>query len=318
MRIVMLDRASLDREDLAFSQLAALASDWHSYPQTTPKQRLAHCAGAEVVISNKVVLDQPLLAQLPALRLICVAATGVNNIDLEAADALGIKVANARDYAANAVAQHTFALLLGLTNQCARYQQAIAQGTWSASEYFCLLDYPMMELSGKTLGIIGYGNLGQAVAKLAQAFGMSLLIAARDAEDTRPGRVPLAQLLAESDVVSLHCPLTAENQHMMGAAEFAQMKTSALLINTARGGLVDEAALISALTQGEIAGAALDVVSQEPPPAHLPIINTSLPNLLLTPHNAWGSRECRQRLLNEVVANIVAYQSGQARNYIRG
>lgn len=318
MRIVMLDRASLDREDLAFSQLAALASDWHSYPQTTPKQRLAHCAGAEVVISNKVVLDQPLLAQLPALRLICVAATGVNNIDLEAADALGIKVANARDYAANAVAQHTFALLLGLTNQCARYQQAIAQGTWSASEYFCLLDYPMMELSGKTLGIIGYGNLGQAVAKLAQAFGMSLLIAARDAEDTRPGRVPLAQLLAESDVVSLHCPLTAENQYMLGTAEFAQMKPSALLINTARGGLVDEAALISALTQGEIAGAALDVVSQEPPPAHLPIINTSLPNLLLTPHNAWGSRECRQRLLNEVVANIVAYQSGQARNYIRG
>ena len=318
MRIVMLDRASLDREDLAFSQLAALASDWHSYPQTTPKQRLAHCAGAEVVISNKVVLDQPLLAQLPALRLICVAATGVNNIDLEAADALGIKVANARDYAANAVAQHTFALLLGLTNQCARYQQAIAQGTWSASEYFCLLDYPMMELSGKTLGIIGYGNLGQAVAKLAQAFGMSLLIAARDAEDTRPGRVPLAQLLAESDVVSLHCPLTAENQYMLGTAEFAQMKPSALLINTARGGLVDEAALISALTQGEIAGAALDVVSQEPPPAHLPIINTSLPNLLLTPHNAWGSRECRQRLLDEVVANIVAYQSGQARNYIRG
>ena len=318
MRIVMLDRASLDREDLAFSQLAALASDWHSYPQTTPEQRLAHCEGAEVVISNKVVLDQPLLAQLPALRLICVAATGVNNIDLEAADALGIKVANARDYAANAVAQHTFALLLGLTNQCARYQQAIAQGTWSASEYFCLLDYPMMELSGKTLGIIGYGNLGQAVAKLAQAFGMSLLIAARDAEDTRSGRVPLAQLLAESDVVSLHCPLTAENQHMMGAAEFAQMKTSALLINTARGGLVDEAALISALTQGEIAGAALDVVSQEPPPAHLPIINTNLPNLLLTPHNAWGSRECRQRLLDEVVANIVAYQSGQARNYIRG
>lgn len=318
MRIVMLDRASLDREDLAFSQLAALASDWHSYPQTTPEQRLAHCEGAEVVISNKVVLDQPLLAQLPALRLICVAATGVNNIDLEAADALGIKVANARDYAANAVAQHTFALLLGLTNQCARYQQAIAQGTWSASEYFCLLDYPMMELSGKTLGIIGYGNLGQAVAKLAQAFGMSLLIAARDAEDTRPGRVPLAQLLAESDVVSLHCPLTAENQYMLGTAEFAQMKPSALLINTARGGLVDEAALISALTQGEIAGAALDVVSQEPPPAHLPIINTSLPNLLLTPHNAWGSRECRQRLLNEVVANIVAYQSGQARNYIRG
>jgi glycerate dehydrogenase len=209
-----------------------------------------------------------------------------------------------------------FTLLLALTTRFNQYTAAVKRGEWSKSRFFCLLDYPVRELAGKTMGIVGYGDLGKAVATVAEAFGMKVLLAKRNEQDQRPGRLPLNALLSQVDVLSLHCPLTAETRHLIGAQELALMKNDAVLINTARGGLVDETALLDALRRQQIGGAGLDVLQQEPPPADDPLLSACLPNLLITPHSAWISRESRQRLINEIALNIEAFKQGQVRNRV--
>ncbi|MCH8541930.1 MAG: D-2-hydroxyacid dehydrogenase [Alcanivorax sp.] len=322
MRGVFLDRATLitgaatdaatgreTPDELDFSGLEASLDSmhqWQYFDQTSPEQVAERIRDAQVVVTNKVVLDRVVIEGAPDLRLICVIATGTNNIDLAAAEARGIPVCNVTDYAGPGVAQHTLALMLGLATRWHEYYADVQAGLWSQSPTFCLMQRPVMELAGKTLGIVGHGTLGQAVARLAEAFGMRVLVAAsqRPGAAVEAGRVPLEALLPQVDVLSLHCPLTEDTRHLIGAPQLAAMKSSALLINTARGGLIDEMALADALRRGDIAGAALDVLSQEPPPADHVLLAADIPNLIITPHNAWISRECRQRLLDGVAANI--------------
>lgn len=251
------------------------------------------------------------MAAAPRLKLICVAATGTNNIDLLAASARGIEVRNVRGYATPSVVQHTWGLILALATRLANYRDAIRRGDWSVSPQFCLLDYPITELAGKKLGILGFGELGRAVAAVAPAFGMEVLVGRLPGRPPAPQRVPLATVLAESDVLSLHCPLTAQTAGLIGARELACMKSSAWLINTARGGLVDEYALAAALRSGYLGGAALDVLSQEPPRASHPLLAPDLQTLLLTPHTAWASQAARQRLVLLLADNIRAYRAGR-------
>lgn len=315
MKGVFLDLASLDHDDLNLEPLHATLDEWDLYPSTETAEVATRLQGAEVVVSNKVVLSREALASTDTLRLICVAATGTNNVDLDAAHERGITVTNVRAYGTASVVQHVFTLMLSLQRRIPAYQQAIQQGRWQQSKFFCLLDYPIEELGGKVLGIIGYGELGQAVAKTAACFDMQVRVARRDTEDTRPDRVPLADLLAEADVLSLHCPLTAENRGLIGEAQLKRMKSSAILINAARGGLVDEAALATALRQGWIAGAGIDVLEIEPPDGSSPLLG-DVPNLILTPHIAWASRAARQRLLDQLVNIIRGYRQGSIRNRI--
>ena len=230
--------------------------------------------------------------------------TGLANIR-SAFAAQGIQVFNVQDYAGTAVPQHVFALLLALSNQLCQYQQAVQRGDWSRSQNFCLLDYPMFELAGKTMVIVGYGSLGQATAELAKAFGMRVLIAERpDVTEVRPGRIAFNNALALADVLSLHCPLTPATQHLLNRERLAQLKAGAVLVNTARGGLIETEALIAALKSGQLLAAALDVLETEPPPAEHPLLQCRLPNLLLTPHIGWASREARTRMVLKIAANI--------------
>lgn len=313
---VFLDFASLHPDDLDATCLSDMALDWQWRNNTAEMEIADVIAPAEVVITNKVVLGEKDLLQAKNLKLICVAATGINNIDVVAAKKQGITVCNVQAYATPAVVQHVFTLLLALTTRLEQYQQDVFNGNWSRSEFFCLLDYPIRELRGLTFGIVGYGELGRSVAKLAECFGMEVLIAKRNKEDVREGRLDLHDMLPRIDVLSLHCPLTADTYGLISNQELALMKADALLINTARGGLVDEGALLDALRTNRLAGAGLDVLEREPPPADSPLINNKPDNLIITPHTAWASRESRQRLINEVAKNIGAYQQGQARNIV--
>jgi glycerate dehydrogenase len=286
------------------------------FESTQPEQVPERIEAAQVVISNKVLLDAETLGSAQALKLICVAATGTNNVDLPAAAALGIPVCNVRDYATPAVAQHVFALILALTTRLLDYRQAVAAGAWGQARQFCLLDFPIRELTGKTFGVIGYGVLGKAVAHLAEAFGMEVLIAQRPGGPATAGRVPVAELLPQVDILSLHCPLTEQTRGLIGAAELAAMRRDALLINTARGGLVDEAALADALRRGTIGGAGFDVLTVEPPRGGNPLLADDIPNLIVTPHTAWASREARQRMVAELAANITSFAAGTPRNQV--
>jgi len=308
---VFLDRDSLDRNDLDFSGLDRVLPNWRYYPATAPAEVAARIESAEVVISNKVVLDAAAIRQAPRLKLIGVAATGVNNVDLPAAMARGITVCNCRGYGTPAVVQHVFALLLALYTRWPDYQNAARDGRWQHASQFCLLDFPIRELAGKTLGIIGYGELGQGVARIAEAFGMRVLVAQRPGTvDATEERVPLPVLLPQVDVLSLHCPLTPETRGLIGAWELALMRRDAILINTARGGLVDEALLADALRRGALGGAGVDVLSLEPPADGNPLLAPDIPNLIVTPHCAWGSRESRQRLVGQLAENIQSWLDG--------
>jgi glycerate dehydrogenase len=308
---VFLDRDSLDRNDLDFSGLDRVLPNWRYYPSTTPAEVAARIEEAEVVISNKVVLDAAAIHQAPRLKLIGVAATGVNHVDLDAAAAQGIIVCNCRGYGTAAVVQHVFALLLALYTRWPDYQQAVRDGRWQHASQFCLLDFPIRELAGKTLGIIGYGELGQGVARVAEALGMRVLVAQRPGTvDAIEERVPLPVLLPQVDVLSLHCPLTPETRGLIGAWELALMRRDAILINTARGGLVDEALLADALRRGALGGAVVDVLSLEPPVNGNPLLASDIPNLIVTPHCAWGSRESRQRLVGQLAENIESWLDG--------
>lgn len=315
MKGVFLDLASLDNADLNLSHLEVVLDDWEFYPHTQASQLIDRLQGVEVVVSNKVMLSREILTAADDLQLICVAATGTNNVDLDAARELGIAVTNVRAYGTASVVQHVFALMLSLQRRIPAYQQAVRQGRWQQSDFFCLLDFPIEELTGKVLGIIGYGELGQAVAKTAACFDMQVRIAQRNADDTRPDRVPLEVLLAEADVLSLHCPLTEENRGMIDEAQLRLMKPDAILINAARGGLVNEAALAKALKNDWIAAAGIDVLEQEPPDGSSPLL-AEIPNLILTPHIAWASRTARQRLLNQLVDIIREYRTGTIINRV--
>lgn len=304
---VFLDLGSIDRGDLDLSRLRRACRSWDLHPATAPHEVPGRIAGARVVVTNKVVLDAVHLGAAPWLRLVCVAATGTNNIDLDAAAALGIGARNVRGYATASVVQHVFALILNHFTRLADQHAAVRRGAWSQSPHFCLLDHPVEEIAGRTLGILGYGELGQAVARAATCLGMEVLIAQRPGSDDRPGRVPLAGLLPRVDVLSIHCPLTPHTQGIIGPAELGLLRPEALLVNTARGGIVDETALAKALRGGRLGGAALDVLTAEPPPPDHPLLAPDIPNLTLTPHVAWASRAARQRLLDSVAANIEGF-----------
>jgi glycerate dehydrogenase len=314
-KAVFLDRDSVGN-DLDLSALEPYADQWSHYPATEPADTLARVRDAELVISNKVMLDRSILAQCQQLKLICVAATGTNNVDLAAARELGIVVSNVTAYATPSVVQQVFALLLALTTRLYEQRAAARDGRWAASPFFCVLDYPFRELAGKTFGIIGFGELGHGVAKVAEALGMAVIVSQRPGGEPKPGRVPLEELLARSDVVTLHVPLADNTRNLMNAERLALMKPDAVLINAARGGIVDEGALAEALLAGRLGGAGFDVLSVEPPREGNPLLALDLPNLIVTPHVAWASHASRERLMAQVVENIRAFLAGTPRNRV--
>jgi len=301
---VFLDRDSLGL-DLDMAVLNALPIDWVYYSHTAADQTVERCLEADIVISNKVVLHFDIIQQLPRLKHIAVAATGTNNVDKLAAAQANISVSNIKDYAGSSVAQLVFALLLEMMTHANKYANLVKQGQWSKSKSFCLLDYPISELAGKTLGLIGYGTLAKSVEHLARAFGMKILIAERKSSlEIRAGRTSFDGVIKQADVISLHCPLDDNTKALISTAEFESMKPTALLINTARGGVVDELALIQALNNNEISAAATDVLNIEPPPEDHPLIDSMPENLVVTPHIAWASIEARTRLLLQLAENI--------------
>jgi glycerate dehydrogenase len=311
---VFLDVGSVGHDDIAWSALKTMAQTWGWHEVTSPQQTRERISDVELVISNKVVLDRGCLAACQNLKLICIAATGSNNVDLDAAAEFGIAVTNVTGYATPSVVQHVFSLILSLITQQQNYHKAVARGDWQKASHFCFLDYPIWELSGKTLGVVGYGELGRAVARVAEAFGMKLLIAQRPGGAADSERLPLHELLPLVDVLTLHTPLTEHTRNLISTRELSLMPPHALLINTARGGIVDEIALAEALIRGELGGAGIDVLLTEPPAGGNPLLNPDIPNLIVTPHIAWASREARQRLIDGVSANIQAFLRGELRN----
>ncbi|MCU7845146.1 MAG: 2-hydroxyacid dehydrogenase [Candidatus Thiodiazotropha sp. (ex Monitilora ramsayi)] len=313
---IFLDVASVDRGDIDWSSLKSSAHQWEWHQASTPQQTRERLTDADLVISNKVLLDRSFLAASENIKLVCIAATGTNNVDLEAAKDRGIAVANVTGYATASVVQHVFSLILSLVTQQPSYRRAIARGDWQHATQFCLLDYPIWELSGKYLGIVGFGELGRAVSHVAEAFGMKVLVAQRPGGVSASDRMPLHELLPQVDVLSLHVPLAENTRNLIGAIELGLMQPHALLINTARGGIVNESALADALIKGHLGGAGVDVLTIEPPSDGNPLLDPQVPNLIVTPHIAWASRESRQRLIDEVAANIQAYLAGDLRNRV--
>ncbi|MBI3777021.1 MAG: 2-hydroxyacid dehydrogenase [Gammaproteobacteria bacterium] len=313
---VFLDTATLQRGDLNFTLLKAVLPTWQFHDTTATAQVAERIAQADVVVSNKAYIGAEALAAAENLKLICVIATGTNNVDLVAAKARGMAVCNVTGYAPASVSQHVFALILALVTQLENYRAAVKSGAWQRASGFSMLDYPIWELAGKTMGIVGYGSLGQAVAHLAEAFCMRVLIAGRPGQPAAINRVPLHDLLRQADAVSLHCPLTEQTRGLIGAYELALMQPHALLINTARGGIVDESALAQALREHRIGGAGVDVLSVEPPVEDNVLLAADIPNLIVTPHIAWASREARQRLVDETANNIAAFLRGVTHNRV--
>lgn len=290
---------------------------WAEYGKTAPEEVLGRLQDATIVITNKVKLTGELLAQLPKLRLIAEAATGTDNIDLAWCRARGLPVTNIRGYAVDTVPEHVFMLLLALRRQLPAYRADVAAGKWQQSPMFCFFDHPIRDLRGTTLGLFGRGSLGLGTARLAEAFGMRVLWGEhKGATTVRDGYVSFATLLAESDAISLHCPLTDQTRGMIGLPELQAMKRDAVLINTARGGLVDEAALLIALKEGLIAGAGFDVLSKEPPRDGNPLLDAQLPNLIITPHVAWSSDKAMQALADQLIDNMEAFLRGEERNRV--
>ena len=319
MKGVILDSQTLKPSELDFSALENELPHWTYYEQTGPDDVKNRLRDVTVAITNKVVIDEEALAAASELKLIGISATGTNNVDLDAARRRGVVVCNVSGYGTETVAQHTLALALGLATRWHQYDRDARQA-WPRSSMFCRMDYPVFDLNGKTLGLIGHGALGRRVDALAKAFGMRVLVARSLRPDAAPdpARASLEQLLAESDLISLHCPLTEHTDKLVNRDFLAAMKPGAFLINTARGGLVDEPALAEALRAGRLGGAALDVLGQEPPPADHPLLAADLPNLIITPHSAWVSTESRQRLLDGVVANVRAWKAGRPINVVNG
>jgi glycerate dehydrogenase len=316
MRGVFLDLRTVDRDDLDLTSLRSVVTQWTCHDWTAPSLVIDRVQDADILVTNKIRLDGTALESARNLKLVCIAATGTNNIDLDTCRSRNITVSNVTGYATPSVVEHVYAQVLNLMRRLHEYRTAIEEGRWQNADDFCLMDFPIRELKGLTLGIVGYGELGRAVAALGKAFGMNILIAERAGTSPRAGRVPLYDVLAASHVVSLHCPLTEKTRNLIGDRELGLMRRDAILVNTARGGIVDEAALLEAVRSGRIAGAAVDVLSEEPPHRGNPLLQISLPNLLVTPHIAWASINARQRLVDEIAANIRAWRDGTPRNLV--
>lgn len=311
--IVFLDRASL----IAEIRRPAFPHEWVEYPQTPAEQVVERIRDGTIVITNKVKLSGEVLAKAPRLMMIAVAATGTDIVDLEYCKAHGIVVSNIRGYAVHTVPEHAFMLMLALRRNLLGWREDLRAGLWQRSEQFCLFTRPMNDLHGSTLGLVGYGSIGHGMRKLAEAFGMKVLVAEhKGAVMVREGYTDFDRVLREADVISLHTPLTPQTRHMIAAREFGLMKPTAILINTARGNLVDEAALREALESKRIAGAGFDVLAIEPPRDGNPLLELDLPNFILTPHVAWSSREAMQTLADQLVDNIEAFAAGSPRNRV--
>ncbi len=314
MKAVLLDADTLGNwqgqpNDLGFidlSALEALFDEFQVYPLTLPDERLPRCLDAEVIITNKVNLDRELLSQLPNLKVIQLTATGMNNVDLEACKKLTIKALNVEDYSTYPVAQLAFQFILNFATRTIEHNALVKSGAWQQSRIFTLTDYPTLEVAGKTLLIIGQGNIGKKVADMATAFGMNIIYAQLPNRPVRENQIPLMQAVQKADFISLHCPLSDETHHLVNHTFLDLMKPSAYLINTARGPIIDETALLNALKHNIVAGAALDVLTQEPPSDTNQLINAQLNNLVITPHIAWASQEAKQRLISKMVDNLEA------------
>jgi glycerate dehydrogenase len=312
-RVVFLDRSTLK----ANVRRPAFAHSWQEYPVTAVSELPERLRGATVAITNKVPLRAETLRQLPELRLIAIAATGYDIVDLAYCKANDIAVANIRNYAVHTVPEHAFALITALRRNLLAYRQDVERGRWQQCEQFCFFDHPIRDLHGSTLGIVGEGALGQATAHIGRGFGMQVLFA-----DHAPPKAPnveftpFEQVLEQSDVISLHVPLSPATRHMIGLEELRRMKRSAILVNTARGGLVDEQALVQALREGLIAGAGFDVLSSEPPKEGNPLLELRLPNFILTPHIAWASDGAMQFLADQLIDNIEAFTAGRPQHLV--
>lgn len=311
--VVFLDRQSLK----ATVRKPSFAHAWTDHAQTLEGEVVERLKDATVAITNKVPIRKAALEQLPKLKLIAMAATGYDVIDVEACKAQGVGLVNIRNYAVNTVPEHAFAMILALRRSLLAYRQDVLRGRWQAQDQFCFFDHPIVDLAGSTLGIFGEGVLGQATAQVGRAFGMKVLFA-----DHPPPKAPGVaftdpeKVLAESDVISLHCPLTEASRNFIGLEQFRKMKRSAILINTARGGLVDEGALKTALETGLIAGAGFDVLVKEPPKGGNPLLELDRPNFILTPHVAWASDGAQQFLADQLVDNIEAFLAGKPQNRV--
>ena len=291
--------------------------EWVEYGETEVIGLVPRLANATIAICNKVAMRGESLSQLPHLKLIAVAATGVDNVDLEFCRSKGINVCNTRGYAVDSLPEHALMLMLALRRNLVGYRDDVRGGQWHEASQFCLLGRPIADLKGATIGIIGYGTLGQSMARLARAIGMDVLIAERKgAIVAREGRTKFEDVLRRSDVISLHCPLTDETRNLIGTAELQLMKSDAILINTARGGLLDDQALIDALRNEEIGGAGIDVLRVEPPREGNPLLDVNQPNLIITPHNAWASRQAMQTLADQLIENLEAFVRGEPRNLV--
>lgn len=312
-KIVFLDRGSLQ----ATLRRPSFAHDWINYEATKSTEVVARLADATIAVVNKVRLPEEVLAQLPKLKLIAVAATGTDVIDAKACADRNIGITNVRGYAVHSLPEHVFAMILALRRNLRLHQAAVDSGHWSRSEHFCVFSGSMHDLSGSTLGLLGFGALGRAVAALGLAFGMKVIAFDHyQIHDANVRRASLDEVLAKSDVLSLHLPLTPATRNVINTGKLAQMKPTAILINTARGGLVDEQALADALRNGAIAGAGIDVLSTEPPATDNPLVSLNSPNLILTPHVAWASVEAMQALADQMIDNIEAFVAGQPKNLV--
>lgn len=315
MKLVILDGYASNPNDLSWEALAEFG-ELTVYDRTPPELVIPRISDAEIVLLNKTPIGAEVFAACPKLRLISVLATGYNIIDLTAAAAHGVTICNVPNYSTHAVAQMTFALLLELCHHVGAHSRAVFDGQWQNAPDFCFWNTPLIELAGKTMGIIGYGAIGHAVAATAQTFGLKLLISSRREKPVPDGArfVPTEELLAQSDIISLHCPQNADNLRMINAEALGRMKDGAILLNTARGGLIDEAAVAEALKSGKLLGYAADVVSQEPISAHNPLL--SAPNCILTPHIAWAPQETRRRLHRITAENVRQFLSGTPQNVV--
>jgi len=318
--LVVLDGFTLNPGDLSWERLMSLGN-CSIYDRTEPAEVAVEAAEAELVLTNKAILARPVIEALPKLKYIGVMATGYNVVDLEAAREHAIAVTNVPIYGTASVAQMVLSHVLHFARRVSHHSSAVHAGRWSSANDFCFWDFPQVELAGLTIGLVGFGRIGRATAKLADAFGMQVLVSTRRATTTAQGDTPeyaqlvdLDTLFRDSDFVSLHCPLTPETERMVDAARLAMMKQTAVLINTSRGPLIDEPALAVALQRGAIAGAGLDVLSTEPPPIDHPLLGVS--NCVITPHIAWATRSARSRLLDTVVDNVAAFLSGQPQNVV--
>ncbi|MDO4997191.1 MAG: D-2-hydroxyacid dehydrogenase [Neisseria sp.] len=312
-KIVILDRATLCQRDFGFD----FEHEIVAYDSTMPSAVAERIAGANIIITNKVAITAEHIAQNPQLKLIAVAATGVNNVDLTAAKQAGVAVCNVRAYGNESVAEHAFMLLITLFRNLPAYQRDVAAGVWQQSPFFCHFGAPMRDLNGKTLAIFGKGGIGETLADYARAFKMKVVfVEHKHAESVRDGYIAFDEAIQTADAFSLHCPLTEQTRHMIGERELQMMKMGAVIVNCGRGGLVDENALIAALKYGGLGGAGFDVLTEEPPVNGNPLLKTRLPNLIVTPHMAWGSQEAMNRLFDILVNNINAFMRGESQNRV--